>query len=361
MIKSVKIENHSLIFGSKKNRKDEHTEGELAESRILPNTLSTRFNQKFQKTSNAFLQYPQKGFRGDVNSDFYEFLTMGIVPYLIGSGMFMLVFNMLKDLTPKSQKIASINGKKMALGVVLYGLFKTLSADLVTRPVYWGTGVDIEQPVEHVYYPLPKEPGAEADIMPQVQQRKVYDSREFFRKDLIQKDIGKGYYDKVAKKVGLGDNLNDPVSETTPIIQNIISTTKTAKSLSTYAWAGVGVGLAIQNSWIEFFDAISNRKRHIAKPEEGFGKKLQCHMKNFGENFINISKSFGKSFVRACKTMWTGETGTSGYMKHAGKAWLLFTMALTLGTTANAILRAKFMGKKANKNVIDKTKESTVI
>ena len=357
MIGPIKLTENNLRFGAKPEKKES---GE-AESRILPNTLKTRVEQKFQKTSNAILQYPVKGLRGDVNSDFYEFLSMGIVPYVVGSGMFMGLFNMLKDLNPKSQKIASINGNKMALGVVLYGLMKTLSNDLVTRPVYWGTGVDIELPIEHVYYPLPKEAGEAANIIPQIQQRKVYDSREFFRKDLIQKDYGIEYYDKIAKKIGLGENLNDSVTETTPIIQSIVSTTKTAKSLSSYAWAGVGIGLAMQNSWSNFFDAIANRKRHIAKPNEGLATKIGCRMKNAGENFVDISKTFGKSFTEACKTLWTGEAGKSGFMKHAGKGWLMFTTALTVGSVANVIHKARHMGKLANKDIMDKSKESTVI
>ena len=357
MIRPIKLAENNLRFGAKPEKKES---GE-AESRILPNTLKTRVEQKFQKTSNAILQYPVKGLRGDVNSDFYEFLSMGIVPYLVGSGMFMGLFNMLKDLNPKSQKIASLNGNKMALGVVLYGLMKTLSNDLVTRPVYWGTGIDIELPIEHVYYPLPKEAGEAANIIPQIQQRKVYDSREFFRKDLIQKDYGIDYYNKIAKKIGLGEDLNDSVTETTPIIQSVVSTTKTAKSLSSYAWAGVGVGLAVQNSWSNFFDAIANRKRHVAKPNEGLATKFGSRMKNAGENFVNISKTFGKSFAQACKTLWTGEAGKSGFMKHAGKAWLLFTTALTIGSTANVIHKAKHMGKLANKDIMDKSKESTVI
>lgn len=357
MIRPIKLAENNLRFGAKPEKKES---GE-AESRIHPNTLKTRVEQKFQKTSNAILQYPVKGLRGDVNSDFYEFLSMGIVPYLVGSGMFMGLFNMLKDLNPKSQKIASLNGNKMALGVVLYGLMKTLSNDLVTRPVYWGTGIDIELPIEHVYYPLPKEAGEAANIIPQIQQRKVYDSREFFRKDLIQKDYGIDYYNKIAKKIGLGEDLNDSVTETTPIIQSVVSTTKTAKSLSSYAWAGVGVGLAVQNSWSNFFDAIANRKRHVAKPNEGLATKFGNRMKNAGENFVNISKTFGKSFAQACKTLWTGEAGKSGFMKHAGKAWLLFTAALTIGSTANVIHKAKHMGKLANKDIMDKSKESTVI
>ena len=356
MIKPVTLENNEIKF-----KADEKKE---AESRILPNTLNTRIQQKFQKTSNAFLQYPIKGLKGDVNSDFYEFLSMGIIPYLVGSGMFMAMFNLVnKHLSPKSQKFAGLHGKQMALGVIMYGLGKTLSNDLVTRPVYWGTGVDVELPIEHVYYPLPKKSGDSESIEPQIQQRKVYDSVEFFRKDLIQNDpkYGVKYYDNIAKKLNMGDNLNDSVTETTPIIQGIVSSTKTAKSLASYAWAGAAVGLAVQDSWSNFFDAISNRKRHIAKPNEGLGTKISARMKNAGENFVDISKTFGKSFTQACKTLWTGKEGTTGFMKHAGKAWILFSTALTVGSVANVIYRAKSMGKLANKDIMDKDKESTVI
>ena len=48
-------------------------------------------------------------------------------------------------------------------------------------------------------------------------------------------------------------------------------------------------------------------------------------------------------------------------MKHAGKGWLLFTMALTAGGVANVIYKARHMGKLANKDIMDKSKESTVI
>ena len=356
MIKSVSLAENNVAYKAKSEKKETEPE-----SRILPNTLGTRIKQSYQKTTNAFLQYPVKGLKGDVNSDFYEFITMGIVPYLIGSGMFMAMFNLLKDLNPRSQVLAGINGKKMALGVVMWGLFKSLSKDLVTRPVAWATGVDIELPIEHVAYPLPKEAGERANIIPQIQQRKVYDSREFFRKDLIQKDIGKEYYDNIAEKIGLGKDLNDSVTETTPIIQSIVSTTKTAKTLSTYAWAAVGVGLAAQDSWKEFFTAISNRKRHVAKPKEGFGEKMAQRMKNAGVNFKNISKSFVRSFGKAFKSLWSGAEGTEGFMKHAGKAWLILTGLLTVGSTANVIIRARKNAKLANENIIDKSKESTVI
>ena len=82
---------------------------------------------------------------------------------------------------------------------------------------------------------------------------------------------------------------------------------------------------------------------------------------NTAKNTLKLTKTFGKTLGKACKTLWTGEEGLKGFRKHAGKAWLLFTTALTIGSTWNVIHRARQMGKLANKDLIDKNQESTVI
>ena len=343
MIKAINSANNNTVFRSK-------PEKEVAkdETRILPDNLKTRTRQASQKTANAFFYYPVRGLRGDINSNFYEFLTMGIVPYLAGSAMFMAVFNL---------KGATFKGKKMALGVLMYALLKTLSKPLVTKPIELATGVNTEMPYQNKVYQLPKEAGEDASIDVQYQQRKVFDSNEFYRKDLLDQE----YFDKVGKRLGLGENLNDSRTEVSPIIQNIVATSNTAKSLSTFAWAGVGVALASQDAWAGFFDSISGRKKYIAKTEEGFFSKMGNKAKTLGENFINVNKEFGKSFVESSKTLWNGPAGSTGYMKHAGKAFVGAAAALTVGLTANTIIRAKALAKKSNKNTIDKSKESTVI
>ena len=225
MIKAINLAHNKTSFKSEQPKKVED------ETRILPNTLQTRLEQGTQKTMSAFIDYPVKGLKGDINSNFYEFLTMGIVPYVAGSAMFMVVFNALnlgKHLGARDAKAASALGKKMALGVVLYGVLKNISKNLVTKPIKLATGVDTEMPYQNKVYNLPKGAGENAEIEVQWQQRKVFDSKEFFRKDLLNKE----YFDNVAKKLGLGENLNDSVSETTPIVQSIVATSNTAKTLS---------------------------------------------------------------------------------------------------------------------------------
>ncbi|MBQ7763976.1 hypothetical protein IJ384_01265 [bacterium] len=357
MINSLNLVQNTTSFSSKKTKKEDKLKDE---TRILPNTMKTRLEQSTQKTMSAFIDYPIKGLKGDINSNFYEFLTMGIVPYLAGSAMFMIVFNALnlgKHLGAKDAKASAKIGQKMALGVVLYGILKNVSKHFVTKPIEMATGVDTEMPYQNKVYNLPKGAGENAQIEAQFQQRKIFDSKEFFRKDLLDRS----YYDKVAKKLGMGENLNDSISETTPIIQNIVATSNAAKSLSSYAWAAVGVGLAVQDAWLDLFSAVSNRKHYASAKDEGFFSKLGGKLKVFGENSWNITKQFGKSAVKSCKQLWCGNPNSRGFMKHSGKALIGTAAGLTLGLTANTILRAKNMAKNTNINTIDKSKESTVI
>ncbi len=355
MIKVVDLAQNYTQFSANKPK---DTKKVNAETRILPNTLNTRVKQGFQKTSSAFLDYPIKGLQGDINSNFYEFLTMGIVPYLAGSAMFMTVFNCVnKYLDAKGKKVASSVGKKLALGVIFYGVLKNISKNLVTKPVKVLTGVDTEMPYENIVYPLPKEAGEAANIEIQHQQRKVFDSKEFYRKDLLDRS----YFDNVARKLGLGSNLNDSISETSPIIQNIVATSGMAKSLSSYAWAGLGVALASQDAWINFFDSITNRSKYLPKENETIIPKLFTKTRIFLKNTIDITKEFCKSTLSSCKELWKGNPANTGYMRHAGKAFILFTIGLTSLLTANTIIRARNLAKNKNINYIDKTKESTVI
>ena len=73
MIKEVRLSDNRINFRqnavTRKPEKDE-------ESEILPNTPKTRVLQKTDKTMNAVIEYPVKGLKGDVNSDFYEFLSI---------------------------------------------------------------------------------------------------------------------------------------------------------------------------------------------------------------------------------------------------------------------------------------------
>ena len=99
---------------------------------LLENNLKTKLEIQGDKLTKAFTTYPAKGLKGDKNANFYEFLTMGTVPYLVGSAALMAVFNLAnKYFTPFAQSKAGSIGKKMALGVAMYGIAKEASKSLV--------------------------------------------------------------------------------------------------------------------------------------------------------------------------------------------------------------------------------------
>ena len=246
-------QNHNLINQNSVNSANQNIE--LKEScEVKPNTLRNRIMLPYQKTTSAFLEYPAKGLTGSKKSNFYEFLAMGTVPYLVGSAMLMAVFNGV---------IKSTMGAKAALGVLFYGVAKSLSKSLISTPVKWATGIDTEMAYERT---LSTPEGAPVKIT-EVEQHKVMESHDFPRYDMLYGEKYKDkdgnplphnyFYDKIAKKNGLGENLPASDTEVKPIIKDVISRSNTGKSISSYLWAAVGVGLAVQKPWNNFFRAMS--------------------------------------------------------------------------------------------------------
>lgn len=274
---------------------------------LLENTFSNRMRIGFDKFTNAMTLYPTKGLKGSKNANFYEFLTMGMVPYLIGSGMLMAVFNAVnKHFELSAQKSAVPLGKKMALGVLFYGIMKEVSKSFVTRPVNWITGVDTELPYAKVIYELPDNVN-DTDIT-SIEYHKVFESVEFPRWDLLYCDKTKGekrnkYYDRVARKLGMGKNLKDSDQEVKPRIKEIVVKTSLAKNISSYLWAAVGVGLAFQKPWDKFFSA------------KGVKQSTGQFFESLGDSVRDFFKGTGKSFMgKHCGKMLFGAAALSSIL-----------------------------------------------
>ena len=304
MILPINNIKNSINFSADSNPKDKKTL-EYDHDTLLPNNIYTYTRIGMDKLTNAFTLYPAKGLKGSKNANFYEFLTMGTVPYLIGSAGLMAVFNFAnKFFSPFDKVQASKIGQKMALGVLFYGVAKSLSKQLISRPVNMLTGVDTDQPYAKVIYELPDNIN-DTDIT-SIEYHKVFESVEFPRWDLLYGDEAKGQkrnfrYDKIAKKLNMGENLNDSDQETKPRIKEIIVKSNVAKSISSYMWAATGVALAFQKPWEDYFNAMTFK---FWKPQE----------------FLKSLKVFGASFVKSAKDLYKGE-GT-GIAKHAGKILL---------------------------------------
>ncbi len=269
---------------------------------LLENNFATRTRIATDKLTNAFTVYPAKGFKGSKNANFYEFLTMGIVPYLTGSVTLMSVFNYANKHYPHFDKTqASSLGRKMALGVLFYGIAKNVSKSFISGPIRLFTGIDTERPYAKVIYELPEDIN-DTDII-SIEHHKVFESVEFPRWDLLYGDEAKGQkrnyrYDKISKRLGIGTDLKDSDQEVKPRIKEIIIKSNFAKNISSYIWAATGVALAFQEPWDNFFNVMSFK----------FWK---------GEEFKKSMSSFGKSFIKSAKALYEGEG--HGIQKHAGK------------------------------------------
>lgn len=342
------------------------------ECTVKPNNLKNRLMSTYQKTTSAFIEYPVKGLAGSKKSNFYEFLSMGIVPYLVGSATMMAVFNGASKmfLGHDSAKAARSLGNKMALGVVLWGVAKGLSKSLITYPVKWATGIDTDMAYQRHVFSDP-DAGLKHPIH-EYEQHRVMESHDFPRYDMMygeklsedkEEKLPHNYlFDKIAKKNGLGEDLPASDTEVKPLIKDVISRSSTAKSISSYLWAAVGVCLAVQTPWNHFFRSVSKSQWKGYKPSSpnaGLPSKLVGKTLNTAKNLLRISRSFGSSLIDSSKELFKGPEGKVGFAKHAGKAIIGLAALSSLFGAINTIYGAKTsVGQR--KNVFDKKDKITV-
>ncbi|MBR1460692.1 hypothetical protein IJ596_03530, partial [bacterium] len=327
---------HSSISFKEKEVTSEKNNSAEEKDILLKNNVSNRMRIGIDKFTKAFTVYPARGMKGSINSNFYEFLTMGTVPYIIGSLTLMSIFNSAnKHFAHEQYKAAAKIGNRMALGVLLYPLFKVISKSFVNLPVKWITGVDTQLPYRQVNNILQENPD-DYDLT-SYEYHKVGESVEFTRWDLLYgdpKDPKKlnEKYDKIAKKNGLGQNLNDSDQAVKPLYREILTKSSLARNISSYMWAAVGVALAIQKPWDEFFEGMTLK---FWKPE-----------------FYDSITAFGRSFVRSAKELYSPSGELGKISKHSGKVLL----GMAIASTVLGVLNTLHITQKPSK-----TKESDVI
>lgn len=329
--------NNKINFSANTGKEENKKALDYDHDTLLKNNFATRTRIGIDKLSNAMTLYPAKGLKGSKNANFYEFLTMGTVPYLIGSAMLMGVFNSAnKYFAPFAQTKASALGKKMALGVLFYGIAKNISKSFISKPIHLLTGIDIERPYAKVNYELPEDKN-DTDIT-SIEYHKVFESVEFPRWDLLYGDETKGEkrnyrYDRIAKRLGMGKNLNDSDQEVKSRIKEIVIKASLAKNISSYLWAATGVAFAFQKPWENFFNVMTFK----------FWK---------GKEFTNSVKSFGRNFVKSAKSLFKGEG--SGINKHAGKILLGASILSSVIGVINAMSSSQKPSKVDAADVIKK-------
>ncbi|MDD3237280.1 MAG: hypothetical protein PHV37_04205 [Candidatus Gastranaerophilales bacterium] len=322
-----------------------------------PLTAARITADKFQ---NAVTVYPIKGFKGSKNANFYEFLTMGMWPYLTGSLMMMATSNLVsKHFSQNAAKSAAKLGKKMALGVVLYGAAKNLSKKLIELPVKAKYGVDMNLAYKKQVNELPDSVD-DKDLISN-EYHKVFESVDFPRWDLLydNKNFGENrnsYYDKVAKKMGYGENLQDSDQIVKPKIKELVTKTRTFSTLSSYLWAGTAVAFAMQKPWENLNIA------HLKNFNKGtmFSKPIEETIK--ASRLTRGLKSIGKTAKESAIQLWQGGENKIKTWGIAGKALLLSAVGVTLlGNIITLTDPAKNAAKKAASTpIIDDSKEKVV-
>ena len=312
---------------------------------LIKNNLPNRMYIGWDKFTNAITMYPARGLTGSKNSNFYEFLTMGIIPYLTGSITLMAIFNAYGSFLARDKKVASVFGKKMALGVLFYGLAKNLSKNLISKPVKWATGVDTEEPYVELKYKLP-ESISDADIT-SLEYHKVLESLEFPRWDVKYGDESKNesrniWFDKISKKIGLGENLKDSDQEAKPRIKEIAAKSSLAKTMSSYMWAAVGVGMAMQKTWDGFFNMATLKPWKVKQFLATIGRFIDCTFKSIGE-------------------LYKGPKNAGSFFKqHSGKMLVGLAAITTIAGLANVLISRDKPSTLTADDVVDKSRKYVV-
>ena len=325
---------------------------------------------------NAFTVYPKKGLEGSKNSNFYEFLAMGTVPYLIGSGMMIAVFNAAAKYfdTPAAQSALKA-GRKMAAGVILYGIAKTLSKKLIEYPLKAKYGIDINVPYKKKIDELPEERNRNKLIS--YEYHKAYESVDFPYWELFygNEAFGKerdSYFKHIGGKMGYSkDELKYSDQKVKPRIREKLVQAKAFSSLSSYLWAASAVCIAAQKP----FESLDI---HPIKGIFNLIKNPKTGLKNFGSASFDFCRAFYKSFK---EFIGTDKAGITDYivnkckhlpLKHlkrpskshiAGRLLLLSAIGMTLA--GNFLTLSDFnkdRGRKSNaaQPLIDSSKKKVV-
>ena len=206
---------------------------------------------------NDILTYFPKGFAGSKNSDFYEYLSLGMIPYVIGSAMLIGLYSAAnKNYNSQSAFAAGNVAKRMGAGVILYGIGKWLSKKISHKLIKGSTGVDLDMRYVNKVNELPENGNYKG--ITRIQYPGVFDSADFPRKDLIASDNELNYdnvyeyEDRIAKKAGFKDRLNAPNQTMWPKIRELKVRTTALENVSKYVMAATGVALGTQKAFEEY-------------------------------------------------------------------------------------------------------------
>lgn len=269
--------------------------GVESEDHLVKNRPTTGLRVMADKGIKNIISYVPKGLRGSKNSNFYEFLSIGMIPNVVGSAMLILISNaIVGKLSGADHYYGKRNGLRVGAGVILYAAGKLLGSKLIDKGVKLRTGgtIDLGQYYCSVRNELPEGKNKKGKVSKEF--HKVYESNDFIAWHVINKDGEQkgnryGFYDKVAEKMGYKGKLNAPDQVVQPVIKDIQAKATAAKAISSYIWAALGVALGAQESVGDFMNFCP---MHRPLDREIFWKQLPSQT-------VQVFKSATKSLLKS--------------------------------------------------------------
>ncbi len=302
-VKSPNLENLSKTgYYVSKDDKKEHFDKN--ESHIHKQSPLNGLKAGAHKLSNDVFTYFPKGFQGSKNSDFYEFLSLGMFPYIAGSATMIAAYCFGKKSYNAQDAHKAVDvAKNVAAGVGLYAAGKWLSPKLSRTMIHASTGIDLDMYYINKVNELPEQGEEKGKV--RIQYPKVFDSVDFYRRDLLDKEgeINHNdvyyYYDKAAKKMGYKEKLNDSKQAVDPAIRQLKVRATAMENISKYIVAACGVLIGWQA-------AFKNIKFEVPKSFDSFKHQLGV---------------IPKALKDGTKQLWEGSKG--------GKALIIAAVAAT--------------------------------
>lgn len=307
-----------------------------SEDHIIKKTPLTGARIVADKLTKDIFTYAPKGMQGSRNSNFYEYLSLGMIPYIVGSAtMIATTVAATKFFNPNDAKASKMIGKGAALGVAFYAVMKWLGGKAIEKGTEALTGVDMAMPYKKVISELPENGKEKVST----EFHRVFESIDFPRWDLINKQGEENgnryeYYDKIAKdKLGCDEPLNAPDQVVQPLIKQALTKAMAAKSISSFLWAAVGVAIAAQKDFANLMTYPGGKPK--------FTKMLK-----------DLPLDFARTLKDAAKSLWKGSSVSS---KIVGRGLIIGAAASTVLGLTN-VKRGYKVDKRPSKSQIDYNK-----
>jgi len=287
-------------------------------SKILSNDPLTKLKVEFKKAA-KLPEYAYRGLKGDPDANFYEYLSLGKIPYFIGGPLLAAVFAFgATRANPQARASSVKRAKQIAVGVAFYYTGAELAKKVIDIPVKLFRGVDLNHPYENVVDC--RAVSKTGDSPKKIEYHKVPESVDFTRWDLMTGDESKNngkavneQFDKLAKKFGIDKNVQDSDATLKGSIKKLIISSTAFKYMLTAPFVVLGVALAGQEAWGNIGNGLKqNIKNMFAKSNLNIKERASIAGKIIKGNLLTPMK---ESF----KTLW----GAKGAPNKIGRAIIL--------------------------------------